>query len=55
MKNFENKVPIVCGGTSGLGAATAIYFAESGAKVYAVGLKAFCLLMVGTPLCEVSE
>lgn len=44
MKNseskFENKVAVVTGGTSGLGAATAIHLAGLGAKVYAVGLKA---------------
>ncbi len=39
MKNLENKVAMVTGGTSGLGAATAIHLAELGAKVYAVGLK----------------
>lgn len=40
MKTLENKVAIVTGGTSGLGAATAIHLAELGAKVYAVGLNA---------------
>lgn len=40
MKTLENKVAVVTGGTSGLGAATAIHLAELGAKVYAVGLKA---------------
>lgn len=40
MKTFENKVAVVTGGTSGLGAATAIHLAQLGATVYAVGLKA---------------
>ncbi len=40
MKQLESKVAIITGGTSGLGAATAIHLAELGAKVYAVGLKA---------------
>lgn len=37
---FKDATAVVTGGTSGLGAATAIYLAELGAKVYAVGLKA---------------
>lgn len=37
---FKRATAVVTGGTSGLGAATAFYFAELGAKVYAVGLKA---------------
>lgn len=37
---YKNAVAVVTGGTSGLGASTAIYLAELGAKVYAVGLKA---------------
>lgn len=37
---FKNTTAVVTGGTSGLGASTAIYLAELGAKVYAVGLKA---------------
>ncbi|CAL1516285.1 SDR family oxidoreductase [Chitinophaga sp. MM2321] len=37
---FKNATAVVTGGTSGLGASTAIYLAELGAKVYAVGLKA---------------
>ncbi|HLR33443.1 MAG TPA: SDR family oxidoreductase [Fodinibius sp.] len=40
MKQLEGKVAVVTGGTSGLGAATAIHLAELGARVYAVGLKA---------------
>lgn len=40
MKTLNNKVAIITGGTSGLGAATALHLAELGAKVYAVGLKA---------------
>jgi NAD(P)-dependent dehydrogenase (short-subunit alcohol dehydrogenase family) len=35
---FSGKVVVVTGGTSGLGFATACYFAEHGAKVYALGL-----------------
>lgn len=35
---FKGKVAVVTGGTSGIGAGTAIYLAGLGAKVYAVGL-----------------
>ncbi len=35
---FAGKVAVVTGGTSGIGAGTAIYLAQLGAKVYAVGL-----------------
>lgn len=37
---FKDRVAVVTGGTSGLGAGTAFYLAKLGAKVYAVGLKA---------------
>src|SRR5690606_30769848 len=37
---FKDTTAVVTGRTSGLGAATAIYLAELGAKVYALGLKA---------------
>ena len=37
MKNFENKVVLVTGATSGMGRETAIAFAESGASVALVG------------------
>ncbi len=37
MFNFENKVALVTGGTSGIGKATAIAFAEAGAKVVLTG------------------
>jgi len=37
---FAGKVAVVTGGTSGLGAGTARYLAELGARVYAVGLGA---------------
>lgn len=37
---FKGATAVVTGGTSGIGAATAIYLAEHGAKVYALGLKA---------------
>src|SRR5690606_25979631 len=40
---FKGKMAVVTGGTSGIGAATAIHLAELGAKVYAVGLKADAL------------
>lgn len=40
---LKDSVAIVTGGTSGLGAGTAFYLAELGAKVYAVGLKADAL------------
>lgn len=39
-ENFAGSTAVVTGGTSGLGAATALYLAELGAKVYAVGLNA---------------
>lgn len=35
---FAGKVAVVTGGTSGIGAGTATYLAQLGAKVYAVGL-----------------
>ncbi|MEG0341070.1 MAG: SDR family oxidoreductase, partial [Acinetobacter sp.] len=38
-KMFENKVAIVTGGTSGIGYAVAIAFAQKGAKVWALGLQ----------------
>lgn len=37
---FKGRVAVVTGGTSGIGATTALYLAELGAKVYALGLKA---------------
>lgn len=37
MKTFENKVVIVTGGTSGIGRATAVAFAQEGAKVVVSG------------------
>ena len=33
MKNFENKVVLVTGASSGIGRATAVAFAKEGAKV----------------------
>lgn len=36
---FKNTTAAVTGGTSGIGASVAVYLAELGAKVYAVGLK----------------
>ena len=36
---FKDTVSVVTGGTSGIGAATAVYLAEHGSKVYALGLK----------------
>ena len=36
---FKDATAVVTGGTSGIGAATSIYLAELGAKVYALGLK----------------
>ena len=37
---FKGATAVVTGGTSGIGASTAFYHAELGAKVYALGLKA---------------
>lgn len=39
-KMFENKVAVVTGGTSGIGQAVATAFAQHGAKVWALGLRA---------------
>lgn len=39
-KMFENKVAIVTGGTSGIGYAVAVAFAQKSAKVWALGLQA---------------
>ncbi|HRP55009.1 SDR family oxidoreductase [Agriterribacter sp.] len=36
---FKGATAVVTGGTSGIGAATSVYLAELGAKVYALGLK----------------
>ena len=37
---FKDATAVVTGGTSGIGAATSIYLAELGAKVFALGLNA---------------
>ena len=39
-KIFENKIVVVTGGTSGIGQAVAIAFAQKGAKVWSLGLQA---------------
>lgn len=38
-KMFENKVAVVTGGTSGIGHAVAVAYAQKGAKVWALGLQ----------------
>lgn len=42
---FKGRTVVVTGGTSGIGATTAFYLAELGAKVYALGLKSDELLV----------
>ncbi|MEM6279945.1 MAG: SDR family NAD(P)-dependent oxidoreductase, partial [Verrucomicrobiota bacterium] len=37
MKSFQNKTAVITGGTSGIGRATAIAFAEAGANVVVAG------------------
>ncbi|OXH84474.1 2-deoxy-D-gluconate 3-dehydrogenase, partial [Burkholderia multivorans] len=39
-QTFERKTVVVTGGTSGIGAHTALRFAEAGASVVSIGLQA---------------
>jgi NAD(P)-dependent dehydrogenase (short-subunit alcohol dehydrogenase family) len=51
-QQFAGKVVIVTGATSGIGRATALRFAESGASVVAVGRRAEALAEVSTEIKE---
>ncbi|MBL8323168.1 MAG: SDR family NAD(P)-dependent oxidoreductase, partial [Acinetobacter sp.] len=39
-KMFDGKIAVITGGTSGIGHAVAVAFAQKGAKVWALGLQA---------------
>lgn len=52
---FAGQVAVITGGTSGIGAGTACYLAEHGAKVYAVGLGAEAVTFPQELAIEVRE
>lgn len=52
MKKLENKVAVITGGNSGIGLATAVLFAEQGAKVAITGRNQATLTSVAETIGE---